>query len=676
MEKELEFERLENLREEVKKHQVLYESGTPEITDTEYDELYKELMNLSVELGVEDEESPLTEINGQIDSSLKKVKHSTLVGSLAKANTAKDILKFAKELAEATGKESNMVSIEHKFDGLTIVIEYLGGHLFRASTRGNGEIGEDVTENVKTIKNLPQKILDKHYVKIRVEVMLPESDFNRINVEGNYSNARNLVSGTLRQLDVEIAKSRNLIAYAFDIMEMRERNSDSNIVKLIRNEKEKVDWFIYNGFTINPFESFELSEKTANDLFDYCTNFDASSRSTLEYGIDGMVFKAFDWSIHEKMGYRHKNPRWALAFKFKSKNATTTLEKVIWDIGRTGKVSPVGIFAQVKIDNVSITKATLHNPDYIRARNLHIGDKIVVARNNDVIPAIIANVKVLGTVPCEIPTVCPECGSTLVLDGSNLFCLNDNCGRKKMKQIVSWVAKDRMNIVGLGEKSIAQFIEAGLLKEVIDIYKLPERWEEIVELPKWDIPSAASLIENIVASKNVSFDKFLYALGMPGVGASTAKALATHYDNLEQILQLTQLDVNVAIADLCSIEDIGTTIANDILNFLTTNMETIIALQKELKIEYYHNRSAVVTTTGSIVGLNFVITGTLSEVRANVEGRIINNGGFVGNSVSSKTDYLVIGANPGSKFAKAKKLGTPIITETQLGLLILGKPLS
>ena len=658
--------RLEELKELVSYHKKLYEDGVPEITDSEYDSLYFELETLLEEEGETIDNSPIAEITAPTTSSLKKVKHKDFVGSLSKVKTEDKLAGFfdtVRDEYRKKGLSKATVLAQVKCDGLTIVAEYKNGYLNQALTRGSGDVGEDVTEAVKLVTGIPIVISYKGDLRVRFEAMIPSDKFEEINKENNFSNARNLVAGTIRQTkDMSLITSRGVFGVVFDMLycEMK-----------FKTISETMNWLRIQGFNIVESVPMNAYEKKDKQYFDYYMGtYNKTVRPSLSYKIDGIVFKIDDIEICNEMGTRFNNPRWAIALKFPSQDSTSILRKVEWNVGRTGRVSPVGIFDEVEIDSVKIERATLHNPDYISAKNLHIGDTIVVARSNDVIPAITASVKHPEEAESVVtPKICPSCGSELELVGANLYCPNSLCKEQVVRGIISWCEKSRANIEGLSENRVRQLYDAGFVKSIADIYSIPDNWEEISKLPRFGFTMLEKLIYSIEESRNIELHKFIYGLGIPGVGNATAEEIAKNFKSIDNVLIPVKLGkIKDFEESLAKINGVGDVLIEEIITFLKNNLSEI---EKLISIVSVSEIEDTVSSGMVFSGKKFVFTGTLSSPRHVFESLVISNGGTVSGSVTKNTDYVVIGTNPGSKETKAKKLGIRIITENELKNMLI-----
>lgn len=652
---------LAKIREMVKNFDILYRMEQPVISDTEFDEIYMALEELeSLYPEYYDPNSPTQKITDPVIDELKKVKHTTFMGSQEKVKTEEGLRKFLNTI-------KGRAIVQHKLDGLTIVLRYENGKLSTAITRGDGIVGEDVTHTVLTISNVPKTIPYKDYLEVRMEAIIPTKEFEKINVDGAYSNARNLVSGTLRQLDASVARKRNIKGIVFDLVKCDK--------KIFKSDKEQLEFLNELGFeTVN---SVFFDEPEYESVVQYCLTFEEKERSSIPYTIDGLVIKADDLELREQMGYRSKSPRWSVAFKFKSQDATTYLRSVEWTVGRTGKITPVAIFDEVEIDGVNISRATLHNYGYIKERDLRTNDKIVVARMNDVIPSVVQSIKserdkhpgkIIEITP---PVYCPNCGNPLSEEGANLYCRNINCSSQTLNKIISFCDRDRMNIAALGKKTIIQLYEAGLIKSITDIYKLENKKDDFIKLEGLGKKKFEKIVASINESKKAALDKVLFGLSIPNIGETASKSLAKKFKNINNILKTAE-DPKKFSDELLSIKDFGEETTKGVLQFFANknNIEVIKELQElglSMKAE---ETGETEPAEQKLKGLKFVITGTLSKERNYFKALIEKYGGEVSGSVSSKTNYLLVGENAGSKLDKAKQLGIKIINEEELYKLL------
>lgn len=660
--------KIKQLREEVMKHDLLYDEGTPIITDSEYDQMYYELVSLEEKHPeFSDENSPTKRIYSVVVDSLKKVKHSTPMLSQDKGHTEEDIVKFA-------NKSDDEIIVGDKEDGLTIVLKYNNGIYYEASTRGDGYIGEDVTHTVRTITNLPKKISFKGYLEVRAESVIPFSEFERINVDGKYKSPRNLVSGSVRTLNANIAKERGLSIIAFDLVKAEGITFEK--------DTEQLEFLKEQGFNVVPYKVFKNTPEGIKELIQYCLTYNKKVRPTIPHMIDGLVLKFNNLAVRESLGYTSKFPRWGFAFKFDSLDATTKLLNIVETVGKSGQITPNGIFEPVEIDGVTIQKASLANYDNIKERDIRIGDTIVVARANDVIPQIVSAVTELrdGTEK-EIlpPTCCPVCKGEVVKEEDNVhyFCINSTCSAQQERILKHFVSRNAMNIDGLGAKTVETFYEKGILSSISDIYTLKDNLDKLSVLRGFGEKKIQKMLSGIEESKHVPLSKFLYALAIPNVGSSTGKDIAKKFKTMRHLIELSK-DPVVLKTELMKIDGIGETVASSMVSYFeeSHNIELIEFLYS-IGFTMMEEVEEIIASE-EIEGKIFVITGSLSKPRNDIKKEIEARGGKVSGSVSAKTNFLVLGGynhvtgelpekeTNSSKYKNAVKFECPIISEEEL----------
>lgn len=661
-------QKIKQLREEVMKHDLLYDEGTPIITDSEYDQMYYELVSLEEKHPeFADENSPTKRIYSVVVDSLKKVKHSTPMLSQDKGHTEEDIVKFA-------NKSDDEIIAGDKEDGLTIVLKYNNGIYYEASTRGDGYIGEDVTHTVRTITNLPKKISFKGYLEVRAESVIPFSEFERINVDGKYKSPRNLVSGSVRTLNANIAKERGLSIIAFDLVKAEGITFEK--------DTEQLEFLKEQGFNVVPYKVFKNTPEGIKELIQYCLTYNKEVRPTIPHMIDGLVLKFNNLAVRESLGYTSKFPRWGFAFKFDSLDATTKLLNIVETVGKSGQITPNGIFEPVEIDGVTIQKASLANYDNIKERDIRIGDTIVVARANDVIPQIVSAVTELrdGTEK-EIlpPTCCPVCKGEVVKEEDNVhyFCINSTCSAQQERILKHFVSRNAMNIDGLGAKTVETFYEKGILSSISDIYTLKDNLDKLSVLRGFGEKKIQKMLSGIEESKHVPLSKFLYALAIPNVGSSTGKDIAKKFKTMRHLIELSK-DPVVLKTELMKIDGIGETVASSMVSYFeeSHNIELIEFLYS-IGFTMMEEVEEIIASE-EIEGKIFVITGSLSKPRNDIKKEIEARGGKVSGSVSAKTNFLVLGGynhvtgelpekeTNSSKYKNAVKFECPIISEEEL----------
>ena len=655
--------RIKNLREEIKRHEYLYYVlEKPEITDQEFDFLMKELKELEDKYPqYRDPLSPTQRVGGMAVSDFKEVKHNPPMLSLDNCYSEEEFMDWYNRTYKLAETDFEMVA-EGKIDGLSCAIEYKDGRFIRASTRGDGEIGEDVTLNAKTIRSVPLEIAtpENSFIEIRGEVYINKKDFEKINrtqmEKGDelFSNPRNAASGSLRQKDPNITAQRGL---KFAI------HSYANIKNI---EQPKTQWGYFNlceklKLPVNPLKKLCYNVKEVIDFYKEVEK----KRENIDFEIDGIVVKVNDFSIQKRIGYTSKSPRWAIAFKFKAQQAKTVLKNVSFSVGRTGIITPVAELEPVKCGGVLISSSTLHNFDEIKRLGIKIGDRVIIERAGDVIPKIVRAVKEErdgSEKEIKIPDRCPVCSSKLHRDEDGVYirCINPQCEQQLKRNIMHFASRDAMNIEGLGESTVNALVERKILKSISDIYKLKK--EDLLTLELFRDKKTQNLLNQIENSKKNNLDKLIYALGIRHVGTKIATLLA------EKFKDLNELSKEGEIA-LSSISEIGPIIAKSIRKFF--DQESVKKMLKELKdsgLNFKYIESAKSTRLSNMI---FVFTGELETMtRKEAENKVLEMGGIPSSTVTSKTSYVIAGKNPGSKYEKAKKLGIKILNENEFIQLI------
>lgn len=646
--------RAEELRRLIEYHNYkYYVLNQPEIPDSEYDKLFRELVEIETkfpELITKD--SPTQRVGGTVAKEFTELNHLFPMYSLSNAQDFEDFEEFTKRLKKLTNLEEIEFCCEYKFDGLAVEIIYRDGILDVASTRGDGIKGEDVTANVKTIRNIPLSIPYKNEIAIYGEVIMFKEDFIKLNEEKEklgepiFANPRNAAAGSLRQLDPKITASRKLRFYAYYI----KSNYDIGVKKQSENIQLLKEW----KFSVpDIFVSSKLEE--IKNYHEEISN----KRSELPFDIDGIVVKINDLSFHDKLGSVGKDVRWAIAWKFKPEQGITKLKNVVFQVGRTGVITPVAELEPVRIKGATISRVSLHNFDEIKRLNIMIGDKVVVERSGDVIPYIVKVIEEERTgeeKPILPPETCPECGSKVVkFEGEVAYrCINNSCPAQLIEKLRYVVSKGKFDIQGLGDEIIQKLFEQGYVRDIADIFSLNAKKLFLAGVGEKNSLKIEKAINN---SKTIEYDRFITALGIRYVGEQTARLLAENFQPIEKL-------INAKPEELTKIEGIGEVVANSIVSFFKNeqNVKTIKKmLELGVKIIYPQKEES------SLLGKTIVITGTLKNFSRDEIKRILTTLGCnVSESVSSKTDYLLLGENPGSKYDKAKELGTKIITEEEL----------
>ncbi len=655
---------IDELRQKINYHNHrYYVLDDPIISDKEYDMMLRELIKLEKDNPeFFDEHSPTARVGGNILNKFSKIEHRIPMMSLEDGFSENEIVEFdrkVKRFLKLNEDEKINYFVEPKFDGLSICLIYENGRLMNASTRGDGYVGEDVTQNIKTVKSVPLDLevaLNVNYLDVQGEVLLTKDEFQRINKErlneGKpiFANPRNAAAGSIRQLDPKETAKRNLVMFAYYIREItgcsEKVEYQHQAVELLKKMRFKVsDWNkLCNGIA----EAIEHKNKLGE------------IRDELPYELDGVVIKIDSFKLQKELGTTTKSPRWAIAFKFPAQQETTKILNIEVNVGRTGILTPVAILKPVNIAGVTVSKASLHTMDEIEKKDIMIGDYVFVQRAGDVIPEVIKPIKELrdGTQKRFImPQYCPVCGSTVARDGAYYRCTNINCPKVLKESIKHFVSRKAMNIEGFGEKIVEQLVDKGIIRDVSDIYRLDE--EMLISLDRVAEKLAENLIGSIQKSKGTSFAKFIYALGIRHVGEFVAKILAERFGNLETLKNVTK-------EELLSVNGIGEEIADSIVSFFqeTKNMKTI---NKLLSYGiYFIDSKQKERVNSSIKNKSFVFTGSLSKPREYYESLIEQMGGMVRNSISKKLDFLVVGKDPGSKLDKAEKFNISVINEKEL----------
>ncbi len=666
---------IDDLREVIKYHDWRYYIlANPVISDYEYDKLFHLLEDIEKkypELITPD--SPTQRVAGGLTKEFPPVKHLAPMLSLENSYNEDDLRDFDRRVKEATGLEKIEYSVEPKFDGAGIALVYEDNLFVRGATRGDGAVGDDITTNLKVIKTIPLSADFKKYgiktIEIRGEVLIRKDLFKKINQERleeglpPFANPRNAAAGSLRlQNPKEVAK-RGLEAFVYQITYAVDENGNNLLGTKLKKHNESIKILYELGFK-SPYKEIKVCEGI-DEVIDYCNQWQ-EKRDQYPYEIDGMVVKVNDISLYDVLGVTSHHPRWAIAFKFRARQATTRLLDVVFQVGRTGAVTPVGKLEPVEIGGVTVSSVSLINEDFIREKDIRIGDMLLVERAGDVIPYVVKVIKEARTgneKPIKFPKYCPSCGSPLVKPPGEAVwrCVNVNCPAQVKERIAHFASKDAMDIRGLGQAIVNRFYDLSLLKTIPDIYRLD--FEKIKKLEGFGEKSAENLRKAIEESKHRPIHRLIYGLGIRYVGQVTARTLAENIKCVEDLKDWT-------IEQLESLEDIGYVVARSIYDFFH-NQQNLKMIQelKELGVQTCKEEKE---ETGKLKGLTFVFTGTLECCsREKAKEMVEALGGKVSNSVSHKTNYLVVGKEPGSKLAKAQKLGTvKIIDEKEFLNLI------
>ncbi len=627
-----------------------YVLDKPTISDIEYDKMYDKLVKMEKETGVILPDSPTQRVGDTVLDNFVKVHHKVQLYSLDKCQSQDDLKKWIDNVKQE--EKDVKFTLEYKFDGLTIVCTYKDGYFVSAATRGNGSIGEDVTNQVKTIKSVPLKINFKGELIVQGEGMITLSNlkiFNQKYPDEALKNARNAVSGAIRNLDSKQTAKRNLDWFCYNVCYAEGKNFAS--------QEEMFDFLKDNNFQTSPYKVFDNS----NDILEEINSVD-KTKAQLDILIDGMVVKINQTSIRQEFGFTTKFPKWAMAFKFEAQELTTTLKDVVWQVGRTGKITPIAIIEPVELSGATINRATLNNYSDIQRKDVEIGSKVFVRRSNEVIPEIMGIAqKMPGSKQIKKPIVCPCCGTPLINTGVLDFCPNTNgCKEQIIDRISHFATRDAMNIEGFSTSTCELLYDYKGVKSPVDLYKLTI--EDFLDLPKFKHKKAENLYNAIQKSKNVDLPSFVYALSILNVGKKTAKDLAKYYHSLDELM-------NAQLEDLSKIRDIGEVVAKCICDYF--NNQDNVNMINELCLSGVSINNTNTISSGKLSGLTFVLTGTLLEFTRNEATALIEkNGGQTTSSVSKNTDYVVAGDSAGSKLVKAQNLGVKIINEQEFKNLL------
>ena len=635
-----------------------YVLDNPSVPDSEYDRLMNELISIEkAHPELITPTSPTQRVGGTVLTAFKKITHKRLMLSLANAFDEKDLRDFDQKVREVLHVDKVEYMCEMKIDGLAMSIDYINGRLNYAATRGDGNEGEDVTNNVLTIKSIPTITKENHDFEVRGEVYMPKKVLEELNKEREergeplLANARNAAAGSIRQLDSSIASSRKLNAFWYYLVNADElgftRHSDAldYIHKLgFRTNKERR---ICNGI-----------EEVLKYIEEY-----TEKRPSLDYDIDGIVIKVNDITKYKVLGYTAKTPKWAIAYKFPPEEVITKLEDIIFTVGRTGKITPNAVIKPTRVAGSTVQRATLHNEDFIKDKGLLIGDYIILRKAGDVIPEVVRALPERRT-GAELPFVmidkCPVCGEPLIRKDAMHFCINPHCPAKKIEGMIHFSSRDAMDIEGMGEKVVEEFFNEGFIKSIPDIYDLAQYRDNIIAIEGWKDKSIDNLLTAIAKSKLNSLEKLLFGLGIKEVGEKMAKTLAKRYLELDKFFELS-------VEELLEIPDVGPVVAQSIYDYFhdENNRELIEKLRTSgLNFKYL---GVINTDTSSFFnGKTVVLTGTLSHYgRKEATNILEDKGAKVSGSVSSKTDIVIYGSEAGSKLDKAHALGIMTMDEDE-----------
>jgi DNA ligase (NAD+) len=653
----------EQLREKIRHHEYrYYVLDDPEISDAAFDRLMEKLKKIEADYPeLRTSDSPTVRVGGTPREGFQSVRHARPMLSLDNAFSFDALRDFDRRVREGSGREEIEYIAEHKFDGLSISLQYEDGLLVRGVTRGDGTTGEDVTPNVKTIRSIPlradREILKKAKLKsdfeVRGEIMMTRASFEALNraqeEKGGklFVNPRNAAAGAVRVLDPTITAERRLEFFAYYLLHdgrvaFPKHSESLEVLKQLRFRASD-DWKLCDGI---------------EEVIKYCEAWD-TKREKLPYEIDGVVIKVNATAIQDELGFTAKAPRWAIAYKYPARQETTVVNDILVQVGRTGVLTPVAALEPVQVGGVTVSRSTLHNMDEIERLGLQIGDTVLIERAGEVIPHVLRVVKEgKNRKPFRMPKECPECHSKIhKIEGEVAYrCVNAACPAKRKESILHFAGRHAMNIDGLGEKIVDQLVDKGLVKDVADLYSL--KLEQVAELERMAEKSAQNLLEEIEASKNNSLSRVIYALGIQFVGERTGQLLAEHFSSLEELAAAKD-------SQLEEVPEVGPKVAASIAEFFSEPANRQI-IKKLEKWGVRPTAEKVVVKSNKLAGKTFVFTGGLANRSREEAGEIVKqNGGKVISSVSKKTDYVVVGSDPGSKYDKAKELGVTILDEAE-----------
>ncbi|MBE6152124.1 MAG: NAD-dependent DNA ligase LigA [Firmicutes bacterium] len=635
-----------------------YTLDKPSITDQEYDRYMQELIKIENDYPeLKRDDSPTVRVGGKVIDAFDKVVHEIPMLSLSNVFNESDIIAFDERIKKEIKNPKYVCEL--KIDGLSVSLTYKQGKLIRGATRGDGVTGEDITHNVRTIKNVPLTLNEPIDIEVRGEIYMSKATFESINEERKrnnqelLANPRNAAAGSIRQLDSKIAASRNLETFIYHLPNALDYG--------LHTHSESLEFMQKLGFNVNPNISLV---NNLDELLEYI-NYWTENRDNLPYEIDGIVIKLDDIDNQGKLGFTAKYPKWATAYKFPAMEVLTKLKDIIFTVGRTGQVTPNAVLEPVRLAGSVISRATLHNEAYVKEKDIKIGDIVAIRKAGDVIPRVEYSLKERRTgseIEFHMATTCPICGSNLVKnkdEEASYYCINDECDAKKIESLIHFASRNAMNIEGFGEEIVEDFYNLGFIRNFDDFYRLERKKEELMELEGFGEKSISNLLESAENSKSNSLERLLFALGIRYVGSKTAKILASNFINIDNL-------INVQYEDLISIKDIGEVIAESVCEyFKNEDSINLISKLKDLGLNMNYLGKKVEDNL-LFSGKTFVLTGSLESITRNeAKEKIESLGGKTTDSVTSKTDVVIVGDNPGSKYDKALKLGIEIWNEEE-----------
>lgn len=662
MDKNAAKQRIEELRRQIIYHRnKYYMEDAPEISDSEFDALMRELQELEdafPEWG--DSQSPTQTVGGAPSEKFEKVRHAVPMGSLTDVFSREELKAFFDKTNRELASEVPYV-VECKIDGLSVELEYENGRFVRGATRGDGIVGENVYENLLTIQDIPKNLKEPvPYLCVRGEVYMPKSEFLRINAEreesgeNTFANPRNAAAGSLRQLDAKVTAERKLSIFVFNVQAAQGTRE-------LSSHRESLDYLASLGFKVSPYRNLYTD---FDELYEEVCRFNRE-RTAFDFDIDGAVLKVDSFAQRSVLGEIANAPKWAVAFKYPPEEKKTKLLQIAVNVGRTGVLTPFAVLEPVRLAGTAVSKATLHNADFILEKDICEGDTVVVRKAGDIIPEIVSSCPEMrdGTqIPFSMPAFCPDCGAPVVRkEGEAAYrCMNEGCPARVVRRLCHFVSRDAMNIDGLGEAQVQALVDKGLVKDAADLYTLTK--EQLLTIDKVGEKSADNLLRSLEKSKEAGLACLLFALGIRHVGKQTAETLAAHFLDIRRVMEASE-------EELCALEDIGNVVAKSIAGYFSSEynqlqVARLVELGVSAEVKLVRNGSA-------LEGKSFVITGTLPGLsRREASELIVSYGGKVSSSVSKNTDYLLAGADGGSKLQKAEKLQIPIINLDELQTML------
>ncbi|MDV8111774.1 NAD-dependent DNA ligase LigA [Paraclostridium bifermentans] len=650
--------RMDELIDQINYHSnKYYNDDAPEISDYEYDNLMKELIKIEEENPqIKRADSPSSRVGGKPLDKFTQITHKIPMLSLSNAYSDKDLKDFDKRVRELADDSVEYV-VEFKIDGLSVGLTYKNGVFEKGATRGNGVVGEDITENLRTVKTIPLKINDTEEVVVRGEVYISKQNFEKINELQEeqglqlFANPRNLAAGTLRQLDSKLTAKRPLDIFIFNLEYIENTN--------LKSHSESLEYLKNLGFKVSTDYKVCSNIEGVIEHIEYWTE----NRSKLPFEIDGMVIKVNDLQQREIMGYTAKSPRWAIAYKFPAEQKKTKLIDIIVEVGRTGTITPTAILEPVRLAGTTVSRATLHNEDYINEKDIKIGDTVLVQKAGDIIPQVVQVVKDDrdgNEIEFKFPDKCPVCSEpTVRLEGeAAVKCINISCPAQIRRGIIHFASRDAMNIEGLGESIVGLLLDNNIIKDIADLYYIKK--EDVINLERMGEKSAENLIKAIEKSKQNELYRLINGLGIKYIGVKGAKVLAKNFDNLDEI-------INADAVQLTNLEEFGDIMANSVVEFFKEEKNmTVINKLKEAGVNIESIKNKDESIVNIFEGMKIVLTGTLPTLKRNDAKEMIEaRGGKATSSVSKSTTFVLAGEEAGSKLTKANELGVKVIDEAK-----------